>query len=97
MNKTVTITLRLTVDEERILDRLARAQGATRSEALRAALIGEAARIEKTQTLSAHERLKRYIPAKGSKVRGGKRPDALDSKRLWLEHLLRKHRAIRPR
>lgn len=97
MNKKVTVTLRLTVDEEKILDRLARAHGTTRSEALRTALIGEAARVERTQTLSAHERLKRYIPAQGSMVKGGKRPDALDSKRLWLEHLLRKHRAIRPR
>lgn len=96
MNKTVTITLRLTVEEERILDRMAKAQGTSRSEALRAALIEEAARIERKQNLSGYEQLKRYIPAKGSMVKGGKRPDALDSKRLWLEHLLRKHRAIRP-
>lgn len=96
MNKKVTITLRLTVDEERILDRVARARGTTRSEALRTALIMEAARIERTQNMSGHEQLKRYIPAKGSGLKGGKKPSALDSKRLWIEDLERKHRALRP-
>lgn len=96
MNKRVTITLRLTAEEEKILDRVARAQGTTRSEALRAALIRESVRIERTQSLSGHEQLKRYIPAKGSGLKGGKKPNALDGKRLWAEHVERKHREIRP-
>ncbi len=96
MKKKVTITLRLTVDEEKILDRVARAHGATRSEAMRTALIGEAARIARTENLSGHDQLKRYIPAKGSAWKG-KRPNALDSGRLWAEHLEAKHRALRPR
>lgn len=96
MNKKVTITLRLTVDEERILDRVARAQRTTRSEALRAALMAESIRIERTQSLSGHEQMKRYIPAKGSGLKGGKKLNALDGKRLWAEHVERKHRAIRP-
>lgn len=94
MNKTVTITLRLTVDEEKILDRIARAHRATRSEAIRTALLGEAARIARAENLSGHDRLKRYIPAKGS---GRKDLSALDSKRLYVEHLVEKHRALRPR
>lgn len=96
MNKTVTITLRLTADEEKILDRVARAHGATRSEAMRTALLGEAARIERNMTMSGYERLKRYIPAKGSAWKG-KRPNALDDSRAWAEALEAKHREIRPR
>ncbi|MDP3542042.1 MAG: DUF6290 family protein [Elusimicrobiota bacterium] len=96
MNKKVTITLRLTVDEEKILDRIARAHGATRSEAIRTALIGEAARIARTENLSGHDQLKRYIPAEGS-WKGGKKPSALDSARIWAEDLEAKHRALRPR
>ncbi len=96
MKKTVTITLRLTADEEKILDRVARAHGATRSEAMRTALMGEAARIERTMNTSGYERLKRYIPAKGSAWKG-KRPNALDDSRTWAEDLEAKHRAIRPR
>lgn len=95
MNKKVTITLRLTVDEERILDRVARAQGTSRSETLRAALIAEASRLERRQYQSAYEQIKRYIPAKGSGWKG-RRPSALDSKRVWAEDIERKHRAIRP-
>ncbi|MBI2386209.1 MAG: ribbon-helix-helix protein, CopG family [Elusimicrobia bacterium] len=94
MNKTVTITLRLTADERKVLDRVARAHGATRSEAIRTALLGEAARIARTENLSGHERLKRYIPAKGS---GRKDLSALDSSRIWAEDLEAKHRALRPR
>lgn len=96
MNKKVTITLRLTVDEEKILDRVARAHRATRSEAIRTALLGEAARIARTQNLSGHDQLKRYIPAVGS-GKGGKKPSALDSSRIWAEDLEAKHRALRPR
>jgi len=96
MNKKVTITLRLTVDEERMLDRVAKAQGTSRSETLRAALIAEAFRLDRKQNLSCYEQIKRYIPAKGSGLKGGKKPNALDSKRIWLEDLERKHRAIRP-
>jgi len=92
----VTITLRLTGDEEKTLDRVARAHGASRSEALRAALIAEAARLERVETMSAHDRLKRYIPAKGSAGKG-KRPSALDSRRQFTEYLEEKHRAIRRR
>lgn len=92
----MTITIRLTVHEERILDRVARAQGTTRSKVLRGALIAEATRLERKQHLSAYEQIKRYIPAKGSGLKGGKRPSALDSKRIWAEDIERKHRAIRP-
>jgi hypothetical protein len=92
----VTITLRLTGDEEKTLDRVARAHGASRSEALRAALIAEAARLERVETMSAHDRLKRYIPAKGGAGKG-KRPSALDSRRRFIEYLEETHRAIRPR
>ncbi len=95
MNKTVTITLRLTADEEKILDRVARAHGATRSEAIRTSLVGEAARIARSATLSAHDRLRRYIPAEGS-AKGAHRPSALDSGRQFTELLLEKHRALRP-
>ena len=94
MKKTVTITLRLTADERKVLDRVARAHRATRSEAIRTALIGEAARIARTENLSGHERLKRYIPARGS---GRKDLSALDSARIWAEDLEAKHRALRPR
>lgn len=95
MKKTVTITLRLTDSEEKTLDRVARAHGASRSEALRAALSTEAARLERIETMSAYDRLKRYIPAKGS-AKKGKRPSALDGARAWVDHLVEKHRALRP-
>ena len=94
MKKTVTIPWRLTADERKVLDRVARAHRATRSEAIRTALIGEAARIARTENLSGHERLKRYIPARGS---GRKDLSALDSARIWAEDLEAKHRALRPR
>lgn len=95
MKKSVTITLRLTAAEEKILDRVARAHGATRSEAMRASLLGEAARIERAESASAYDRLKGYIPARPS-VWEGKRPSALDSSRTWAEDLKEKHRALRP-
>lgn len=69
MKKSVTITLRLTPEEERVLDRVARALRATRSGALRAALRGEGRRLERERDMSAHEHLKRYIPANAGPVR----------------------------
>lgn len=62
MKKTVTITLRLTAEEEKVLDQVARALRATRSEALRAVLRDKGRRLEREEGMSAHERLKHYIP-----------------------------------
>lgn len=62
MNRKVTITLRLTAEEEKVLDRVARALRATRSEALRAVLKDKAASLAREETMTAHDHLKRYIP-----------------------------------
>ncbi len=96
MKKTVTITLRLTPEEERVLDRVARDRRATRSGALRAVLKDEGLRLAREETMSIHDRLKRYIPAQGSAWKG-KRPSARDSSRQFADYLLEKHRALRPR
>lgn len=69
MKKKVIITLRLTVDEEKILERVARALRATRSEALRAALREKSARLEREETMTAYDRIKHYIPEKTGPVR----------------------------
>lgn len=90
MNKKVTITLRLTVDEEKMLDRVARSHGATRSEAIRTALVGEAARIARTENLSVHDQLKRYIPERRGPVR--RRSLALNASEEFLKIVQEKHR-----
>jgi hypothetical protein len=95
MRKTVTITLRLTSDEEKVLDRVARALKATRSEALRAALKDKGLRLEREATMSVHDRLKHYIPERRGPVR--KRSLALNSSEEFLKILQEQHRAIRPR
>jgi len=69
MNRKVTITLRLTAEEEKVLDRVARSLRATRSEALRAVLREKGAGLEREETMSAHERLKHYIPAASGPMR----------------------------
>ena len=69
MKKTVTITLRLTADEEKVLDRVARDLRANRSEALRAVLREKGLRLEREETMSIHDRLKHYIPERRGPVR----------------------------
>ena len=95
MKKTVMITLRLTVDEKRTLDQVALSLRTTPSEALRSVLRGEAEKMSRLETSSAHDRLKRYIPAKGS-GRGRKQFSALNSGKQFAELLWEKHRALRP-
>jgi hypothetical protein len=95
MKRTVTITLRLTSDEKKTLDRVARALKTTPSEALRSVLREEAAKMSRVESLSAHDRLKRYIPAEGS-ARGRRKPSALNSGEQFAKLLLEKHRALRP-
>ncbi len=69
MNRKVTITLRLTAEEEKILDRVARSLRATRSEALRAVLKDKAKVLEREEKMTVHDRLKHYIPAADGPVR----------------------------
>jgi hypothetical protein len=95
MKKTVTITLRLTPEEEKVLDRVARALRATRSEALRAVLKDEGLRLEREETMSAHDHLKRYIPENRGPVR--KRSLALNVSEEFLKIVLEKHRGRRSR
>lgn len=95
MKKTVTVTLRLTPEEERVLDRVARALRATRSEALRAVLKDEGLRLAREQALSAHEHLKRYIPVNPGPVR--RRSLARGASAGFLEIVEEKHRGRRAR
>ena len=69
MKKTVTITLRLTTEEEKVLDRVARELRATRSEALRAVLRDKGRRLELEEGMSVHDHLKHYIPEARGPVR----------------------------
>ncbi|MDD5301622.1 MAG: hypothetical protein PHS14_00820 [Elusimicrobia bacterium] len=89
MKKTVTITLRLTPEEEKVLDRVARALRATRSEALRAVLKDRGLRLEREETMSVHDRLKHYIPERRGPVR--KRSLALNASEEFLKTVLEKH------
>ena len=89
MKKTVTITLRLTPDEEKVLDRVAREMRATRSEALRAVLKDKGRRLEREETMSIHDRLKHYIPERVGPVR--KRSLAKNVKEEFLKYVLEKH------
>ena len=69
MKKTVTITLRLTTEEEKVLDRVARELRATRSEALRAVLRDKGRRLESEKGMTVHDHLKHYIPEARGPVR----------------------------
>lgn len=69
MKRTVTITLRLTVEEEKVLDRVARELRASRSEALRAVLMDRGAKLEREKTMTAHDLLKHYIPEQRGPLR----------------------------
>ena len=69
MKRTVTITLRLTSGEEKVLDRVARELRATRSEALRAVLRDKGRRLEQEEGMSVHDHLKHYIPEARGPVR----------------------------
>ena len=89
MKKTVTITLRLTIEEEKVLDRVASALQATRSEALRAVLRDQGRRLEREEGMSAHDRLKHYIPQQRGPVR--KRSNALNVREEVLKIILEKH------
>lgn len=95
MNRKVTITLRLTAEEEKVLDRVARALRATRSEALRAVLKDRGLRLEREETMSVHDRLKHYIPAARGPVR--KRSLAYNASEEFYKILKEKHDARRPR
>jgi hypothetical protein len=89
MKKTVTITLRLTPEEEKVLDRVARELRATRSEALRAVLRDKGRRLEQEEGMSVHDRLKHYIPEQRGPVR--KRSNALNVREEVLKIILEKH------
>lgn len=89
MKKTVTITLRLTPEEEKVLDRVARALRATRSEALRAVLKDRGLRLEREETMTVHDRLERYIPEARGPVR--KRSLALNVSEEVLKIIQEKH------
>jgi predicted transcriptional regulator len=89
MKKTVTITLRLTPEEEKVLDRVARALRATRSEALRAVLKDKGLRLEREESMSAHDRLKHYIPEALGPLR--KRSLALNASEEFLKIVQEKH------
>ena len=89
MKKTVTITLRLTTEEEKVLDRVARELRATRSEALRAALRDQGRRLENEKGMTAYDHLKRYIPEQRGPVR--KRSNALNVREEVLKIILEKH------
>lgn len=90
MKKTVTITLRLTPGEEKVLDRVARALRATRSEALRAVLKDKSASLEREETMTAYDHLKRHIPESRGPVR--KRSLALNASEEFYKIVLEKHR-----
>lgn len=94
MKKTVTITLRLTPEEEKVLDRVARALKATRSEALRAVLKDKGRRLEREEGMSAHDLLKGYIPQVRGPVR--KRSLARDVGDEFYKIVKEKHLARRP-
>ena len=89
MKKTVTITLRLTTEEEKVLDRVARELRATRSEALRAVLKDKGARLEREETMSAYDHFKPYIPERRGPVR--KRSLALNVSEEFLKFVQEKH------
>lgn len=93
MKKTVTITLRLTSEEEKVLDRVARALRATRSEALRAVLRDKGLRLEREETMTVHDRLKHYIPEARGPVR--KRSLALNASDEFYKIVQEKHRGRR--
>ena len=95
MKKTVTITLRLTPEEEKVLDRVARALRATRSEALRAVLKEKARGLEREETMTAYDHLKRYIPESREPMR--KRSLAANVSDEFYKIVLEKHRTRRPR
>jgi len=89
MKKTVTITLRLTPEEEKVLDRVAHALRATRSEALRAVLKDKGLSLQREETMTAHDWLKSYIPESKGPMR--KRSNALNVKEEVLKIILEKH------
>lgn len=89
MKKTVTITLRLTTEEEKVLDRVARELRATRSEALRAVLRDKGRRLEREEGMTAHDRLKHYIPEARGPVR--KRSLALNVSEEFYKIVKEKH------
>jgi hypothetical protein len=91
MRKTVTITLRLTLEEEKVLNRVARVLRTTRPEALRAVLKDAGLRLKREESMSAHDRLKHYIPERRGPVK--KRSVALHSSQEFLKMLQRKHRS----
>lgn len=95
MNRKVTITLRLTADEEKILDRVARSLRATRSEALRAVLKDKAKVLEREEKMTVHDRLKQYIPAADGPVK--KRSVARNASEEFYNMLKEEHDARRSR
>lgn len=62
MKRKVAVKLSFNAADKRLLDWVARAQGVTRPEALRRALLEEAAQIERDKEPTVHEQLKKYIP-----------------------------------
>ena len=87
MRKTVTITL--TLEEEKILNRVAREFRTTRAGALRVALREAGRKLDREETMSAHDWLKRYIPEKRGPVR--KRSNALNVREEVLKIIQEKH------
>ena len=77
------------MEEEKVLDRVARELRATRSEALRAALRDKGRQLEREEGMSAHDRLKHYIPLQSGPVR--KRSNALNVREEVLKIILEKH------
>lgn len=94
MKKTVTITLRLTTEEEKVLDRVARALRATRSEALRAVLRDKGRGLEREESMSAYDHLRRYIPESRGPVR--RRSLASNASEEFYKILREKHRGRGP-
>ncbi len=92
MRKPVTITVRLTTNDEKALRRVMLAMGVSRSEAMRGALADKAEKIARLETMSAHERMKHLIPPKNGG--GGRR--SFDTGRQFLDILEEKRRGRRP-
>jgi hypothetical protein len=94
MKRTVTITLRLTAEEEKVLDRVASELRASRSEALRAVLRDRGAKLVREETMTAHDFLKHYIPKQRGPLR--KRSLAENVSEEFHKIVLEKHRGRRP-